>query len=128
MIYLDTSVALAALFDEPRKPATEFWTQAMVSSRLLQYELLVRFNALGTAPEPIGKARVFLEGVMLIDLDQPTLARALQPFPFVIRTLDAIHLATMDFLRGQGLDLEVATYDRRLAETAKAMGFELANV
>lgn len=128
MIYLDTSVALASLFDEPRKPATEFWAQAMVSSRLLEYELLVRFNALGTAPEAVGKARVFLEGIVLVDLDQPALARALQQFPLVVRTLEAIHLATMEFLRVQGLEVEVATYDRRLAETAGAMGFKLADV
>ena len=128
MIYLDTSVALASLFDEPRKPVTEFWAQAMVSSRLLQYELLVRFNALGTAPEAVGKARVFLEGIVLVDLDQPALARALQQFPLVVRTLEAIHLATMEFLRVQGLEVEVATYDRRLAETAGAMGFKLADV
>ena len=128
MIYLDTSIALASLFDEPRSPAIEFWNQPMASSRLLQYELLVRFNALGTAPEAVGKARVFLEGIVLVDLDQPALARALQQFPLVVRTLEAIHLATMEFLRVQGLEVEVATYDRRLAETAGAMGFKLADV
>ena len=128
MIYLETSVALASLFDEPRKPAAEFWAQSMVSSRLLQYELLVRFNALGTAPGSVGKASVFLDGIVLVDLEAPTLVRALQPFPLGVRTLDAIHLATVDYLSNQGLDVEVATYDRRLAEAAKAMGFKLADV
>jgi predicted nucleic acid-binding protein len=53
------------------------------------------------------------------------LARVLEPLPLPVRTLDAIHLASADFLRGQGQEVTVATYDARMAEAARAMGFEL---
>jgi hypothetical protein len=41
--------------------------------------------------------------------------------------LDALHLATMDFLRNQGLALELASYDRRQAAAAVGLGFALAD-
>ena len=47
------------------------------------------------------------------------------PFPLPVRTLGGLHLATMDFLRVQGQTLELATYDQRLAEAAKLLGFAL---
>jgi predicted nucleic acid-binding protein len=43
MIYLDTSVALAHLLGETRRPPTALWQQALVSSRLLEYELWAQF-------------------------------------------------------------------------------------
>jgi predicted nucleic acid-binding protein len=56
------------------------------------------------------------------------LARALLPFPQPVRTLDALHLATMDFLRSHGQSVELATYDRRLAAAAQSLGFALTDV
>jgi predicted nucleic acid-binding protein len=55
------------------------------------------------------------------------LTRALEPFPFAVRTLDALHLASMDFLRANGQVIQLATYDRRLASAASAMGIALAD-
>lgn len=128
MIYLDTSVALAALFAEPRKPPDRLWREPLIASRLLEYELSVRINARALGTAALDASRALVDGVALVDLDQAVLARALKPFPLTVRTLDAIHLATMDFLRGQGLELKVATYDRRLGEAAQALGFDLAPV
>ena len=59
----------------------------------------------------------------LMDMSEPILARALQPFPISVRTLDGLHLATMDFLRAHGQTIELASYDTRLANAASAMGF-----
>ena len=128
MIYVDTSVALATLFGEKRKPADEFWDQEIVSSRLLEYELLVRANANEMRAAAVDVVREFLDEMTLVDLEAPALKRALRPFPLVVRTLNAIHLATVDYLCNQGFEVELATYDRRMADTAKAMGFKLANV
>ena len=50
------------------------------------------------------------------------LARALEPFPAPVRTLDALHLASIEFLRGQGQTVELASYDDRLIHAAKALG------
>jgi hypothetical protein len=64
----------------------------------------------------------------LSDLDAPALERTLKPFPIPVRTLDAIHLSTTDFLRRRGLDVQVATHDRRLGDAAVALGFKLVPV
>lgn len=128
MIYLDTSVALAALFAEARRPADAFWQQPMVSSRLIEYEMLVRINARGLPADAVKAAGVLVEGIDVIELDRGVLTRMTRPFPTVVRTLDAIHVATMDYLRAQGLTLELATYDARLAAAAGALGFALASV
>ena len=50
------------------------------------------------------------------------LARALQPFPQGVRTLDGLHLASLDFLREQGQTVTLATYDDRLGAAAAALG------
>ena len=128
MIYLDTSVAVAALFSESKRPPKRLWSEALVASRLLQYELMVRINARRPAVAAIAAAHALLDGVALVDPGRSVLARALQPFPVAVRTLDALHLSTMDFLRAEGQTIELATYDLRLAEAAELLGFPLAKV
>ena len=49
------------------------------------------------------------------------LARALEPFAIPVRTLDALHLATMEFLRSRGRPLELASYDARLLDAARSL-------
>ena len=39
--------------------------------------------------------------------------------------LDALHLASADFLRTSGVSLEIATYDERMRGAAQTMGFAL---
>ncbi|WP_375462259.1 hypothetical protein [uncultured Enterovirga sp.] len=53
-----------------------------------------------------------------------TLVRALRPFPNAVRTLDGLHLATMDHLRVRGVRTTLASYDQRLLAAAQAMGFD----
>lgn len=127
MIYLDTSVVLARLFAEDHSPPDAFWSQTFVASRLLEYEVFSRVHARGAAASHAADARRLVDRVNLLELSQPVLSRALLPFAQPVRTLDALHLATMDFLRGQGLGLALATYDLRLAAAAVALGFALAN-
>ncbi len=125
MIYLDTSVALAALFAERQRPPARLWREALVASRLLEYELMVRLHARGLGAGAVAAARALLDGVALVELVPAVLVRALQPFPVPVRTLDAMHLATMDFLRSQSQTIVLATYDQRLAAAAAALGFPL---
>jgi predicted nucleic acid-binding protein len=126
LIYLDTSVVLAWLFAEDRVPPAAFWSQVFVSSRLLEYEVFNRVHARGAAASHAVQARQLVDRVNLIGLEPRVLARALQPFPAPARTLDALHLATLDFVRHQGAAIELATYDQRLAAAATAMGFALS--
>jgi predicted nucleic acid-binding protein len=124
MIYLDSSVALAQLFGEDQAPAESLWRERLVSSRLLQYEVMNRVLARGGVKAHVEGARDLLARVALVDLAPIVLQRALEPFPTPVRTLDALHLATLHFLREHAEDVRFASYDRRLSDAAHALQFE----
>jgi predicted nucleic acid-binding protein len=128
VIYLDTSVLLAHLLAEDRTPPVSLWTETLVASRLLEYETWVRLNARNLASSHGEAARALLGRVAFLELAPPVLARALSPFPTPVRTLDALHLASAEFLREQRPDLTLATYDERMAAAARAMGIPLVAV
>jgi predicted nucleic acid-binding protein len=126
VIYLDSSVALARLLFEPRSPPQQFWQQQLVSSRLLEYEVWNRVHAYGLTGSHADDARVLLTGIELVEMDRSVLARALEPLPVPLRTLDALHLATMDCLHSRGERVKLASYDHRLMAAAQALGVPLA--
>jgi hypothetical protein len=67
-----------------------------------------------------------VDRINLVEMSGPVLGRALLPFALPVRTLDALHLATMAFLREQGVTPALATYDQRMAAAAISEGFLLA--
>jgi predicted nucleic acid-binding protein len=125
MIYVDTSVALAELLAEDRRPGDNFWNQTLVSSRLLEYEVWTRVHARKLVRSHGDAVRVLVGRVALLELVSPVLTRALEPFPRPVRTLDALHLASAEFLRERQPAIQLATYDSRQATAAKAMGIAL---
>jgi len=122
LIYLDTSVALAHILAEDRAPPSSLWQQSLVASRLLEYEIWTRLNARGLGRSQGEEARSLIGRVALIELAPPILARALDPYPTPVRTLDALHLAAIEFLRARGQTVDLATYDERLLAAARALG------
>ncbi len=128
MIYLDSSVVLARLFSEDVSPPDDLWAERVLSSRLLEYEVVNRLFAYRASTGVQEDARDLLGRIDFLDLDSMTLARALAPMPAGVRTLDGMHLATMEFLRSRGLPVELATYDRRMIEAARAMGFAVIDL
>jgi len=124
--YVDSSVVLAYLIGEARVPPASFWNTALVSSRLLQYEVWNRIHARQLSASRGSETRTLLTGVEMIEMTEPVLARALTPFPVAVRTLDALHLATAEFLRAQGEPVELASYDTRLLAAAQALGISPA--
>lgn len=122
MIYLDTSVALAQLLAEDRIPPAALWDETLVSSRLLEYELWNRLNARGLAKSHGESARELTQRLALLELAPPVLARALETFPVPVRTLDALHLASIEFLRSQGQVVQLASYDLRMVAAAQKLG------
>src|SRR5262245_21051037 len=128
MIYVDTSVALAELLAEDRLPGGDFWNQTLVSSRLLEYEVWNRVNARKLARSHGDAARALVGRVALLELVSPVLMRALEPFPRPVRTLDALHLASTEFLRERQPGIRLATYDSRQAAAARAIGIALYNL
>lgn len=125
MIYLDTSILLAQLLAEDRRPDAALWEQPVVTSRLAEYELWTRVNGRGLGRTHGDALRALLGRVAVIELAAPVLARATEPFPLPIRTLDALHLASAHWLREQGQAVRVASYDARLTAAAAALGFEV---
>jgi hypothetical protein len=121
VIYLDSSVVLSQLLAENRPLPRSFAESPLVSSRLLEYEIWNRIHAYGLTRSHFEEAQTVLTRVLLIDLSPSVLARALEPFPIPIRTLDGLHLATIEFLRTDGDDIELASFDRRLIAAARAL-------
>jgi predicted nucleic acid-binding protein len=121
VIYLDTSVALAHLLAEDRQPPVTLWADSLVSSRLLEYEIWVRIQARGLARSHGEFVRELLTRLALLELTPAVLGRALEPFPSEVRTLDALHLASAEFLRNQRQDVRLASYDERMLTAARRM-------
>ena len=121
MIYLDSSVALAQLLTERRTPGEDFWRETLVASRLLEYEIWTRIHARGLTHSHSEPARDLLRHVEFIEMTRIVLSRVLEPLPTPVRALDAMHLATIDFLRRQGNDVALASYDKRLLTAAAAL-------
>lgn len=96
MIYLDSSVALAQLLTEDRTPPDKLWTEPLISSRLLEYEIWCRLIARKLDRSHGEQARALLGRVAMIEMAGPVLARALEPFPVAVRILDALHLSSLE--------------------------------
>jgi hypothetical protein len=64
-----------------------------------------------------------LSRVTFVELTPLVMERALEPFPVPVRTLDAIHLASIDYLGRNGQKVLVASYDLRLVTVARSLGF-----
>ena len=114
MIYLDCSVPLAYLLAEDRYPsnavgpADRFKPAARM--RGLELDQCASASRLPRRcrPRPCRPDRVHRNG-----------AAALEPFPAPVRTLDALHLAAIEFIRTQGARVELASYDERLLDAAR---------
>jgi predicted nucleic acid-binding protein len=125
VIYLDTSVALAHILAEDRAPPERLWEEPLIASRLIEYEIWTRIHARKLSRSHADEVRALLGRLALIELAPAVLGRALEPFPKPVRTLDALHLASMDFLRSQGQSVTLASYDDRLTTAARALRFSL---
>jgi len=116
---------MARLFAESRQLPDHSWHLELSSSSLLQYEVWNRLNARGANRDREQHARNLLGRVQLIDLAPRALERALHPFPAEVRTLDGLHLATIEYLREEGASIELATFDARMMTAARALGIAI---
>jgi predicted nucleic acid-binding protein len=135
--YLDTSALLRHVLGEREALADLRSSEAMVSSELLVVESLrtidrLRLQGAFSAEEAASRRAVvshWLEAVDLVLLQRPILARASEPFPTPLGTLDALHLATalvwQDRMRQT---LVMATHDRDLGLAARSFGLEVRGV
>jgi hypothetical protein len=69
------------------------------------------------------------ESIGSIPFTRPVLERAALPMPTVVKTLDAIHLASAMLLRERRrVALAFATHDPQQARGARALGFDCVGV
>ncbi|MGH6735860.1 MAG: PIN domain-containing protein [Methyloceanibacter sp.] len=128
MIFLDSSVVIAHLLAEDRTPPDALWQEELTASRLLQYEVWNKLNARHLARSHGEEARTLIDTIALIELSPAVLERALEPFPTPVRTLDSLHLASIEFLRQQGQAIELASYDKRLTAAARALSIAIMDL
>jgi predicted nucleic acid-binding protein len=121
VIYLDSSVALAHLFAEDQVLSDSIWRQPLISSRVLEYEVWNRIHARGLGRSHADAVRALIGRVALIEMTPPVLARALEPFVIGVRTLDALHLASIEYIRSRMQIIELASLDERLLAAARAL-------
>ena len=129
--YLDSSVVLRIVLREPG--ALREWRAVRrgVASALVEVECLRTLDRLrlrhGLADPDVAARReaIFrlLEEAEVVVPTSAVLARAAQPLPTELGTLDAIHLASALAWRDEaGEDLVMATHDAALATAARASG------
>ena len=132
--YLDTSALLRLVLGEPGALEDLRSSEALISSELLAVESFrtidrLRLQGALSAEEAADRramAAEWLEAVDLVLLQRPVLARASEPFPTPLGTLDALHLATALVWRDRMSQvLVVATHDRDLALAARSFGIEV---
>jgi len=121
VVYVDSSVLLAELLAELRRPPAELWSLSLTSSRLLEYEVWNRLHARGAGDSHRQAADNLIKRVDLIELSPVVLERAIQPFPVLVRTLDGLHLSSALYMHQRRRALTFATYDKRLGEAVTAV-------
>lgn len=127
MIYVDTSALLRLIkTDEPGSEAVQHFLAEhdaeLVSSALLTVE--ARRGVLRLRPEGIPKVDLLLGEIEQIGISDAVIESAGRLPDPMLRSLDAIHLATALLIRE---DVEaLLTYDVRLREAAQAHGLATA--
>ncbi|MGB7949044.1 MAG: type II toxin-antitoxin system VapC family toxin [Candidatus Binatia bacterium] len=132
-VYIDSSVVLRVLFQEPNPvPIWSKWDKAY-SSSLWRVEALRTVDRLRLLHEIsdrevadlVREVQFVHETLAIHPLDERIMQRASETFPTVVGTLDAIHLATAIFVReAEKIDL-LLTHDSQLGIAARSLGFEV---
>lgn len=134
MIYLDASVVVPIFITELTSPRLDAWLATDPEICLSEWTvsefssaLSLRLRTGGLDVEERDAAELELDGwladgILAVEVGEDDIraARTLLRFDRNLRTPDALHLAI-----ASRLDCRIATYDRRLAEAAVAIGMEV---
>ncbi|MFO0980394.1 MAG: type II toxin-antitoxin system VapC family toxin [Planctomycetota bacterium] len=131
LAYLDSSVVLRVVFGEPGQLAEFHEIDEGISSEILMLECLRTIDRLRLRV-PLSDEEVVLrnqavfeiaEHLHIVPVVPRVLQRASQPFPTLLGTLDAIHLASaLAWQESEGKTLTVMTHDRELSMAARSLG------
>jgi len=124
--YLDSSALVKLAVREPESDALRRYLRRrrpLVSSALARTEVSRALMPLGEAA--VRRGQEVLARVDLVRINDRVLSAAGILPPADLRSLDAIHLATAQQL---GTDLSrIVTYDDRMAEAAKDLGWAISS-
>lgn len=135
IVYLDTSVILRCLLNQT--PLWKKWGrwESAYTSQLTRVEAFRSVDRLrmGGHLDDAGVAQVIaslnetLAHVHQIKINDEVLHRSAQPYPTLLRSLDAIHMASALLWRDTHLDtpLVFVTHDRQQQIAARALGFDV---
>jgi predicted nucleic acid-binding protein len=131
-VYVETSALLRTVLDgdETLRPLvlgegryTSALTFAEAARAILRARRDGRLDARG-AREARQRIAQFGRACAIVSVDDVVLERAGQEFPVEpVRTLDAIHVATVVALNAAAIDIDVLNTDARVRENATALGF-----
>ena len=134
---MDTSVLLRVLLgqrdrlsqlDELEIVGTSALTEVECLRTVDRFRIREAWNDQDVAAAREGVFRL-LRVMEIVELDRAVLARAAQPIPTALGTLDALHLATALLWRERlGGEMVMATHDAELGMAARASGLRVIGV
>jgi len=136
-VYLDTSAVLRVVLGQPERLESWGRWEKAYASEILGVEARRAIDRLrlegALDDEGVARAHEDLAGVEealgSILLTRPVLRRAALPMPTVVKTLEAIHLASaLLFDERRGARLVFATHDAQQGLAARALGFRCIGV
>jgi predicted nucleic acid-binding protein len=132
VIYLDSAAVIKLLRREPETEQLVSWLNersgtSLVASVLVEVEVPRALRR--AAPQALVGVPTVLSRLYRVEIDATVRAAAGAYAEPLLRSLDAIHLATAEILARQaGTDfVAFVTYDRRLLDAAKAVGLPVAS-
>ena len=133
ILYIESSALLAALLEhdnsvirvlrEPSRSVTSALTFAETNRAVVRARVAGRLT-IDEERSAVQALHTFERRCSVIAVSEAVLARAGHPFPIEpIRTLDAIHLATVEVMGEPPQLVRVVTRDARVRENAIALGY-----
>ena len=129
MIYLDTAAIVKLVRVEAESAALVAWLndraeEPLVASALVEVELPRALRR--SQPEMLGAVALALGRLNRVEINAAVRATAGAYVDPMLRSRDAIHLATAEFLIASDVALSAfITYDKRLAEAADKAGLDV---
>lgn len=135
MRYIESSALVAALLEQDaaalealRANGTHV-TSALTLAETARAIVRARVSGRLSAPQEhaaMRALRTFELRTFTVEVSAAVLARVGRPFPVEpIRTLDAVHLATVEVLGDQPQRVTVVTRDVRVRDNARALGYQV---
>ncbi len=136
-VYMDTSVILRRLLGQPASLLPwGGWGRVFTSvlTRVEYFRVIDRLRLESRIDDVERLAlqerfSIFWQSSYRVPLAESILIRAAQPFPTIVGTLDALHLASALAVRSTGeKDMTVLTHDQQLGRAAAAVEFSVVGV